>query len=63
MSDTVFKYPLADYISFQLLGCGYAKDKRQVYYLGTVIKEGDPLSFKITDISQCKGKDKNNCYD
>lgn len=63
MSDTVFKYPLADYNSFKLLGCGYAKDKVQVYYLGTVIKDADPSSFNVSDKSRCKAKDRANCFD
>lgn len=62
MSDTVFKYPLADYKSFKLLGCGYAKDKVQVYYWGEVIKGADPSSFKIRDNIRCKAKDKFNCF-
>ena len=64
MSDTVFKYPLVIIILLKkLFGCGYAKDKVQVYYLGTVIKDADPSSFNVSDKSRCKAKDRANCFD
>jgi len=38
----------------------YAKDKKNVYYLGLIIPEADPSSFKIMDFIY--SKDKNNVY-
>jgi hypothetical protein len=60
MSDTVFRYPLRESYSFELLDGGYAKDKYQVYFFGVIVKEADPSTFKVSGVG--KAKDKNHCF-
>ena len=37
----------ADVRSFEDLGCGYAKDRHNVYMYGRVLENVDPLSFRL----------------
>lgn len=37
----------ADDATFEVLGSGFAKDKRHVYWLGDILKKADPSSFEI----------------
>jgi hypothetical protein len=45
---------VADGASFEELGRGYARDSRQVYFLGRVVEGADPVSFSTDPVRGVK---------
>lgn len=58
------KFGLADPGSFKVLGNGYTVDDRQVFYNTKVVKDADPVSFKVYPhfFGNADAEDKNRKY-
>ncbi len=55
-----YPFPQWDYNTFQVIDKAYAKDKKNIYRQGDVVKWADPATFQI--INDDYAKDKNHVY-